>query len=216
VSLPLPAKKYATIYMDPPWRTLTYSGHSLPQRAKGQHYPTMTEDELKALPVGDLADKDCCLFMWIMSTHIDQGIRVAESWGFKFNTDIFVWRKVQVGLWRQVEAGKLPPEVLEADDATKIGMGKWNRKEVEQCFLFTKGKPSPVHGGKSGIRQIINAPIREHSRKPDETYERIEQIAHGPFIELFSRTTAPGWDVWGNETGKFDAKARKPELEALL
>lgn len=210
--------KFKTGLIDPPWQTVTYSGTALPQRADEPHYPTMSLDEMKALPVGDLFEQDACLFMWILGSHIDQGIQLAEHWGFKFNTDIFIWRKITKAAMKEAEAdiahaasefaaldrdGVL--EDLPSNECAKMGMGKWARKQAEQCFLFTRGKPSPIHGGKTGVRQIIDAPIREHSRKPDEIYGRVEAVAPGPFVELFSRTTHKGWSVWGNQTGKFDA-----------
>lgn len=214
-------KKFKTGLIDPPWQTLTYSGTSLPQRSAEQHYDQMSLDDLKALPVGDLFETDACLFMWIIGSHIDQGIRLAEHWGFKFNTDIFIWRKITKAGMAYLEGEGwdiTDPEglgCLESDTHAKMGMGKWARKQAEQCFLFTKGKPSPIHGGKTGVRQIIDAPIREHSRKPDEIYQRVEAVAPGPFVELFSRTTAPGWAVWGNEAGKFDAKPRRSKADLL-
>ena len=82
-----------------------------------------------------------------------------------------------------------------------IGMGKWTRKQTELCLLFTKGKPRVLS---HSVREIIDAPRREHSRKPDETYERIEQLVSGPYLEMFARQNWPGWSSWGNQTGKFD------------
>lgn len=188
---------YRTIYADCPWRFLTYSGHSLPQRAKEQHYPTMTIDELKALPVGALATKDACLFMWILGSHIDQGIDLARAWGFRYTTDVFIWRKVR----KTIE-----PDAWEDDDASVMGLGHWSRNEAEQCFLFSRGRPSPRPGSR-GVRQIINHPRLEHSRKPPETYKRIEKLAPGPYLELFARKTAPGWDAWGNQPMRFQEAA---------
>jgi N6-adenosine-specific RNA methylase IME4 len=209
------AKKFRTGLIDPPWQTLTYSGTGLPQRAKKQHYDTMSLDELKAMPVGDLFEADACLFMWSLGSHVDQAIRLAEHWGFKFNTDVFYWRKITKAGMAEIAGNPdlsgldHPADAFDSDTYAKMGMGKWARKQIEPCYLFTRGKPSPIHGAKTGVRQIIDAPIREHSRKPDEIYGRIEAIAPGPFVELFSRTTAKGWSVWGNETGKFDTPAER-------
>jgi N6-adenosine-specific RNA methylase IME4 len=57
------------------------------------------------------------------------------------------------------------------------------------------------------VRQLIVEPRREHSRKPDAQYERIEALVGGPRIELFARQQHPGWDVWGNQTAKFESAA---------
>jgi N6-adenosine-specific RNA methylase IME4 len=83
-------------------------------------------------------------------------------------------------------------------------MGYWSRKQTEICLLFTRGSPRRL--GK-GVRQLIVAPRREHSRKPDERYERIEALVNGPYLELFARTSRPGWSAWGNETDKFSEAA---------
>jgi N6-adenosine-specific RNA methylase IME4 len=73
-------------------------------------------------------------------------------------------------------------------------MGYWSRKQTEQCWLFTRGRPARL--GKD-VRQIIEGPRREHSRKPDETYERIQKLVAGPYVEIFARQKYPGWDQWG-------------------
>lgn len=204
----LPDGKFGVIYADPPWQFLTYSGASVPQRAEEQHYDTMSLEEIKALPVGDVAAKDCALFMWVIDSHFDQAFDLANHWGFQFKTRAFTWRKVKKSLVRDIAEGKLPEVAIEADDATHMGLGKWTRKETEFCLLFTRGKPKRLSGG---VREIINAPRREHSRKPDETYGRIEELVGGPYLELFSRTTWPGWEVWGNQTGKFRKLNKKAE-----
>lgn len=173
--------KYRCILADPPWSFLTYSKkQTTPHRCAEDHYKTMTHGELQALPVEQWAEKDCALFMWIVGSHIDVGINLAKCWGFQFKTDAFVWSK------------------------GKIGMGYWTRKQTETCYLFTKGKPARLC---KGVRQLITAPRREHSRKPDEQYERIESLVLGPYLEMFARQRRPGWDVWGNETDKFTEAA---------
>jgi N6-adenosine-specific RNA methylase IME4 len=88
-----------------------------------------------------------------------------------------------------------------------MGFGYWTRKQVEPCWLFTRGRPKRVM---KGVRQVIVEPRREHSRKPDVTRERIEALVAGPYLELFARTAAPGWSSWGNQVGKFDT----PVVEA--
>jgi len=147
---------------------------------------------MKALPVADLAAKDCLLNMWVIGSHLDQAIELGRHWGFLFKSDGFIW----------VKTGK--------HDATlrPIGMGKWVRKQVEYSLIFSRGKPSRTD---AGVRQLIEtgenviyAPKREHSRKPEERYERIERLVSGPYVELFARETRRGWSCWGNETSKFD------------
>lgn len=184
---PLPVGQYGCILADPPWAFKTYSGkHSTPHRCAEDHYRTMTEAPLREIPVGDLAAKDCALFMWVVDSHLDEAIRLGEAWDFKFKTIAFVWAKTTT-------AGKF-----------RIGMGYWSRKQTEICLLFTRGKPRRIG---RGVRQLIVAPRREHSRKPDEQYERIEQLVTGPYLELFARTSRLGWTSWGNETERFGVAA---------
>jgi N6-adenosine-specific RNA methylase IME4 len=79
-------------------------------------------------------------------------------------------------------------------------MGYWTRANSEVCLLATRGKPKRLN---ADVRQGIIEPRREHSRKPDCVYERIERLVAGPYVELFARTTRKGWSSWGNQVGKF-------------
>jgi N6-adenosine-specific RNA methylase IME4 len=91
------------------------------------------------------------------------------------------------------------------DDADAlVGMGYWTRANSEVCLLATRGKPKRQH---ADVRQGIIEPRREHSRKPDCVYDRIERLVPGPYIELFARNTRPGWLSWGNETQRFGVVA---------
>jgi N6-adenosine-specific RNA methylase IME4 len=174
-------KKYGAILLDPPWHFRTFSGATaVPGRTGVDPYPTMTYAQLEVLPVPALAAKDCALFLWVVDSHLEDSLDLIYRWGFKFKTIAFIWKK------------------------PSIGMGYWTRKQAEICLLATKGKPPRMD---KGVRQIIEAPRREHSRKPDEQYERIERLVNGPYIELFARQQWTGWDTWGNETDKFTAEA---------
>ena len=86
----------------------------------------------------------------------------------------------------------------------QIGTGYWTRSNSEVCLLATRGKPKRTD---AGVRQAIIEPRRQHSRKPDCVYERIERLVAGPYLELFARNTRPGWTSWGNETEKFGETA---------
>lgn len=181
-------RHYGVVYADPPWSYKTFSNSDrgvVPHRTEDAPYDPMTREELLALPVNEIAAKDCILHMWVISSHIDQAFELATRWGFTFKSLGMVWVKTQKG----------DPE------APKMGMGKWFRQEAEICLLFTKGKPARVG---MGVRQTILEPAREHSRKPEAAYERIEALTAGPYVELFSRSSRVGWDTMGNEKGKFD------------
>lgn len=170
---------------DPPWHFRTFSDKGQ-GKSPSQHYSTLTPDEIRALPVSELAAPDCWLFLWCPTAHLLQGLDVIDGWGFKFVGRAFVWLK-------QTKSG----------DGFCTGLGKTTRKgAVEDCWLAKRGRP---HIKAHDVRELIVAPRREHSRKPDEQYERIERLVDGPYVEMFARTQRPRWIPWGNQVGKFDA-----------
>jgi N6-adenosine-specific RNA methylase IME4 len=171
---------YGAILADPPWAFKTYSAtHVTPHRTEKDHYGTMGLNDIKALPVRELAAANCALFLWVVDSHLDAAFEVGKAWGFDYKTRAFEWLKI-TNDW----------------SAYRISMGYWTRKQSESCLLFTRGSPRRKD---KGVRQIIEAPIREHSRKPDETYRRIERLVDGPYCELFATRYWPGWDAWGDE-----------------
>lgn len=204
---PLPAGPFGAIVSDPPWRFATYSekgrGRSpdgLSRAAQRQnrpenHYQTLTLDEIKAIPVADVAARDCVLILWCVDPMLPQALEVGDAWGFKYKTTAFVWAKQR----RETSTR----DRLHDDRWHKIfpiGTGYWTRANPEIALLFTRGKPKRLH---ADVRKLIISPRREHSRKPDEACERIERLVAGPYLEMFARTTRPGWTAWGNETTRF-------------
>lgn len=184
----LPKGPFGCILSDPPWAFRTRdvgSRDAVPARGE-QPYTTMSLDELKAIPVAKAAAPDCALFMWVVDTHLEQSFELAKAWGFAYKTRAFTWVKTS-------KTGGDPP----------IGMGYWSRKQTEFCLLFTRGRPKPVS---RSVREIIEAPRREHSRKPDEQYARIEALVAGPYLEMFARQARPGWKAWGNQTDLFSTR----------
>ena len=172
-------KKYKIIYADPPWKYKVYSDKGLGRSAES-HYSTMTTDEICALPIEKLADRDCVLLMWVTMPCLMDGFRVLEAWGFTYKTVAFVWVKQN-----------------KKADSLFWGMGHWTRSNSEFCILATRGKPKRVS---SSVHQVILSHIERHSKKPQEARERIVQlIGDVPRVELFAREKHDGWDVWGNE-----------------
>lgn len=136
--------------------------------------------EIKALPVGQLAAEDCALFLWITFPCLYEALDVLDAWGFTYKTVAFVWIKQN----RQ-------------SDGLFWGMGYWTRANAELCILATRGRPRRKS---AGVHQVILSHVEEHSKKPDETRDRIVALMGDlPRIELFARQKSPGWDVWGNE-----------------
>ena len=173
------AKKYGVILADPPWHYKVYSQKGAGRSAES-HYPTMKIEDIKALPVSDIADKDCALFLWVTFPCLLEGLEVIKAWGFTYKTVAFVWVKQN-----------------KKSESLFWGMGYWTRSNVELCILATRGRPKRVH---AGVHQVVVSHIEEHSRKPEEVHERIKRLMGGvPKIELFARRKTDGFDVWGNE-----------------
>jgi N6-adenosine-specific RNA methylase IME4 len=175
-------RDYTAILADPPWTFVTRSGKGKGRSAE-QHYPCMTIEDIKRLPVAHAAGRHAALFLWITDPHLKLGLKVMEAWGFEYKTVAFTWGKLN----------KKSPGFF-------TGMGYWTRANPEMCLFGTRGAPKRLH---KDVRQLIIAKRREHSRKPDEQYSRIERLVPGPYLELFGRTAAPGWDVWTNEKTLF-------------
>lgn len=191
------AGRYSVLLADPPWKFVTRSkkGAGRPGSAE-YHYPTMTLGEVCELPVRDVVGRDCHCFLWTTGPHLRQAFEVLDAWGFRYSTVAFVWVKLR----RKAGGGLFYDTVHDFH----VGQGYTTRANAEFCLLGRRGRPARLA---KNVRQLIVDPIREHSRKPDETRERIVAYAAGPRLEMFSRSTAPGFDAWGNELGKFDAAA---------
>lgn len=171
---------YGAILADPPWAFKTFSGTTVtPHRAATDWYDTMKMEDLHRLPVGGLAASDCVLFLWVVDSHLDVAIELGKSWGFKYKTRAFEWLKS-----------------TKNGNGYRISMGYWTRKQTESCLLFTRGSPRRMN---KGVRQIIEEPIRKHSQKPDEIYNRIEKLVAGPYCELFATQYRRGWSGWGRD-----------------
>lgn len=170
--------RYNIIYADPPWtyRDKCHSG----ERGAGYKYPLMSIEEIKALPVQNIAAPDCALFLWVTMPLLQEGLDTLRAWGFKYKTNAFTWIKTN-----------------RVSGSLFWGMGNWTRSNAELCLLGTKGKPWRLC---AGVHSVVMAPIGEHSAKPPEVRDRIVELCGDqPRIELFARSASPGWDVFGNQ-----------------
>jgi N6-adenosine-specific RNA methylase IME4 len=182
------------VLADPPWSYSVFSPKGEERSAK-RHYATMTLDDIKAMPVADVTARDAHLFLWATAPNLPQALEVMAAWGFKYSSVGFVWVKLNKGA--DVRQLRVIPH---AGAEFFVGMGHTTRQNAEFVLLGRKG--SPKRNSKA-VRQIIVAPRREHSRKPDEAHTRIETYCDGPRLELFARAPRAGWTVWGNQTDKF-------------
>ena len=169
--------RYDIIYMDPPWK---YNDRMLSGSKAEDHYPTMTVAELKDMNVYDLMSDNSLLYMWTTNPYMETSIDIANHWGLDFKTVAFVWEK------------------------QRPTTGHYTMGSCEFVLVFKKGK-IPQPRGTRNARQFLSEKRRQHSRKPDEIRRRIEQMHPTQTkLEMFARTTTEGWDVWGNETDKFE------------
>jgi N6-adenosine-specific RNA methylase IME4 len=160
----------------------------------------MAAGAIEQLPVGELAACHAHLFLWITGPFLARGMHlpVMRAWGFEPSSTAFVWIKPNRKAF--ANGGFFLDETLFAK-----GMGHTTRQNAEYVVLGRRGKPRRLC---KDVHQLIIQPRREHSRKPDEFYARVERYCTGPYIELFARQRRPGWDCWGNEIDKFEYKPR--------
>jgi len=188
-----PKKKYQIILADPPWE---YKDKALAgNRGAGCKYETQNMQWLKNLPVSQIADKDCILFLWVTMPLLKDSFDVIEKWGFKYKTVAFTW----------IKKNKSSDYLFwDMSDSLFWGMGNWTRANAELCLLATKGNIKRLD---AGVHSVVNTPIERHSKKPDEVRERIVKlVGELPRIELFAREKTEGWDVWGNEVEETQLK----------
>ena len=178
---PLPARRFAIIYADPPWDYKGQLQHAGPASGDSggaiRHYPTVTLEDLKRLPVETIAADDCLLFLWATSPHLDQAIALGKSWGFSWATVAFIW------------------------DKARVNPGFYTMSQCELCLVFRRGR-IPTPRGARNERQLIRAERGRHSQKPAEVRRRIERMfPEQKKIELFARREVSGWFAWGREGG---------------
>ncbi len=174
-----PATKYRTIVADPPWR---YLNGTVPMGGVDKHFSTMSNVEIAALPVADLAEKDAHLYLWATNPRLfaephDAGVgprEIMAAWGFRYIT-LLTWIK------------------------NRLGLGYYFRGCTEHVLFGVRGR-APIPG-ELRIANVFNGDVDgAHSRKPDAFLDLVEQVSSGPYLEMFSRRARLGWDTWGDES----------------
>ncbi len=197
---PCPHVKFDVIVADPPpWpydspRALVGNGGrgsdggkaaAIIQADVSQHYDTMTIEQIKALRVAEVSEKNALLFLWTTNPFLADGtaVDVARAWGYTPKT-VLTWAKVQ------------------SDGATpSMKTGHWFRSASEHIIFAVRGKVRrPV-----GFEAMPTwRPHRRlpHSVKPDLFHEIAEKtVPDGRYLEMFARRPprSDRWAVWGNE-----------------
>ncbi len=172
--LPLPVEEYDVIYADPPWQ---YDNQIASGGPAAIHYQTLSIPELCALKVPSAPN--AVLFLWVTNPFLADALKVVEAWGFAYKTNM-VWVKKDF----------------------KKGTGFYIRGRHELLYICVKGSFLPDQTGKEPIGSVIEAPVQEHSKKPEQVYGIIETMyPQGKYIELFARAKREHWASWGNQIG---------------
>jgi len=192
---------YGAIAVDPASHFKSYtaiqSQNPSSRRDNERHYQTMPFTALTALPVKELAaPTGCHLFLWTSGPFLPQALELIDAWGFKYSTRAFTWLKTR-------RAWVSGDPLTESD--FPVGLGLTVRHQTEIVLLARRGNCRRL---RKDVRELILAPRREHSRKPDEFYRRVEAYCAGPFADLFARAHRSGWDVWGDEVGRFTERVQ--------
>lgn len=173
--------KYGIVYADPPWAYLWGTGKNGGHFAPEKHYPTMATDEICALDVRALRDRNCVLAMWTTSPCLPDAFRVMDAWGFKYKTVLFTWVKLNA-----------------ASKTIVTGPGSYTRSACEYVLLGMRGHVKRV--STEPISQVLMEPRTGHSRKPPIVRQHLVSLFGDlPRVELFARQRVEGWDAWGNE-----------------
>lgn len=174
-------KKYKTIYADPPWQFANRTGKMAPEHKRLNRYSTMKLEDIKRLPVGDVADEKSHLYLWVPNALLPEGLEVMKAWGFEYKTNL---------IWEKVRKDGMPDG---------RGVGFYFRNTTEMVLFGIKGnKNRTLDPGRTQVN-LVRTQKREHSRKPDEFVDLIQACSPGPYLELFARGDRAGWDMWGNQ-----------------
>ena len=195
----LPDKRYNIIYADPPW---SYYKYNAPNRNKNlnaaANFKTMSDEEVYKLPVKDIADKNCALFLWTTWPKLQEGLRTISEWGFEYKTAAFVWTKST----RPTSPMSYFPRYF--------GLGSYTRSGSEVCLLGIKGS---MRRKNRFIGQVQQGIVRAHSAKPAIFRDLIVRLFGDlPRIELFARERIQGWDAWGNQITEDSINPKIPDF----
>ena len=173
--------KFATVLADPPWQFQHRTGKMAPEHRRLNRYSTMTLDDIKQLPMGQITATTAHLYLWVPNALLPDGLAVMQAWGFSYKSNI-VWHKIR-----------------KDGGSDGRGVGFYFRNVTELLLFGVKGKNARTReAGRTQVNYLATRK-REHSRKPDEQYDLIEACSFGPFLELFARGTRPKWVIWGNQ-----------------
>ena len=177
----LAGRKFGTVLADPPWRFANRTGKIAPEHRRLARYQTLSVKEIAALPISDHLEEVAHCYLWVPNALLPLGLDVLSAWGFEYKTNL-IWHKIR-----------------KDGGSDGRGVGFYFRNVTEMVLFGTRGKHARTLA--PGRRQVnlMASRKREHSRKPDEQYDVIENCSWGPYLELFGRGERKHWTVWGNQ-----------------
>lgn len=184
------AGQFGTILIDPPWRFSNRTGKMAPEHKRLKRYDTMSLEEIISLDVEQLALPNSHLYLWVPNALLPEGLTIMKAWGFTYKTNI-VWFKIR-----------------KDGGPDGRGVGFYFRNVTELLLFGVKGRMRTLESGRTQTN-IISTRKQEHSRKPSEAFDIIEQCSPGPFLELFAREKREGWTQWGDELETYEKSRPK-------
>ena len=177
--------KYSAILADPPWRFTNRTGKVAPEHKRLNRYSTLTFEQIRELPVQNAAADKCHLYLWTPNALLTEALKVMESWGFQYKTNL-IWHKIR-----------------KDGGPDGRGVGFYFRNTTEIVLFGVRGTMRTLAPARSQVN-IIKTRKREHSRKPDELYAIVEACSPGPYLELFARGGRKGWTCWGKQADNYE------------
>lgn len=178
--------RFHTVLADPPWQFANRTGKMAPEHRRLTRYATMDLATIMNLPVPEIVAEPAHLYLWVPNAMLPEGLEVLKAWGFEYKSNI-VWHKIR-----------------KDGGSDGRGVGFYFRNVTEIVLFGVRGKKARTLAPARRQVNLIASKKREHSRKPDELYELIEDCSLGPFIELFARRTRKSWIAWGNEADGYE------------
>lgn len=177
--------RFHTVLADPPWQFQNRTGKMAPEHKRLSRYPTLTLDDIKAIPVSSVTAEPAHLYLWVPNALLPEGLEVMRAWGFEYKTNL-IWYKTR-----------------KDGGPDGRGVGFYFRNVTEMILFGVRGKNArTLAPGRSQVNVLVEQK-REHSRKPDSQYKLIEDCSSGPYLELFARGQRKGWSQWGNQVGDY-------------
>lgn len=178
-------QKFKTILADPPWQFKNRTGKVAPEHKRLNRYPTLSLKEICEIPVHLSIEEPAHLYLWVPNALLQEGLEVLKAWGFNYKTNL-IWHKVR-----------------KDGGPDGRGVGFYFRNTTEIILFGIRGSMRTLAPGRRQVN-IIRSMKREHSRKPEEQYDLIENCSPGPYLELFSRGKRESWTAWGNQADNYE------------